>query len=65
MKAHSTAEDAMPAFGRDDLIDRAIRSGDEHAIKYTEACLSEYSLSPSPTYLRAADHAIGWLTQRR
>ena len=55
----------MPAFGRDDLIDRAIRSGDEHAIKYTEACLSEYSLSPSPIYLRAADHAIGLLTPIR
>jgi Questin oxidase-like len=46
----------------DDLIDRAIRSGDEHAIKYTEACLSEYALSPSPIYLRAADHAIRLLT---
>jgi hypothetical protein len=64
-KAHSNAEDAMPAFGRDDLIDRAIRSGDEHAVKYTEACLSEYSLSPSPIYLRAADQAIGLLTPIR
>jgi hypothetical protein len=61
-KAHSTAKDVMPAIGRDDLIDRAIRSGDEHAIKYTEACLSEYSLSPSPIYLRAANHAIDLLT---
>ena len=65
MKARSTAEYVTPTFGRDELIDRAIRSGDEHAIKYTEACLSEYVLSPSPIYLRAADHAIGWLTPSR
>jgi Questin oxidase-like len=47
---------------REDLIERAIRSGDEHAIKFTEACLSEYSLNPSPTYLHAANHAIVMLT---
>jgi len=61
-KAHSTADDVRPAYKRDDLIDRAIRSGDEDAIKYTEACLAECALSPSPIYLRAADHPIGWLT---
>jgi hypothetical protein len=64
-KAHSTAGDVTPAIGRDDLIDRAIRSGDEHAIKYTEAYLLECALSPSPIYLSAADHAIGWLTPGR
>jgi hypothetical protein len=64
-KAHSTVDDVTPAFKRDELTDRAIRSGDEHAIKYTEACLSEYVLSPSPIYLRAADHAISWLTPSR
>ncbi|MEA2648690.1 MAG: hypothetical protein QOG61_1125 [Candidatus Binataceae bacterium] len=61
-KAHSIAENITPAIERDDLIDRAIRSGDEHAIKYTEACLSEYVMSPSPIYLRAADRAIDLLT---
>jgi hypothetical protein len=65
-KPHSIGDNIAPStIERNDLIDRAIRSGDEHAIKYMEACLSEYVLSPSPIYLRAADHAIGWLTPRR
>jgi Questin oxidase-like len=64
-KPHSDVKHELPDLSRDDLVDRAIRSDDEHAIKYIEACLSEYSLSPSPIYLRAADHAIGFLTPRR
>lgn len=36
---------------RDDLIDRCVYSGDEHAIKYTEACLREYALNPDPAFL--------------
>ena len=35
----------------DDLIDRAVFSGDEHAIKYTEACLRENALNPNPAFL--------------
>ena len=35
----------------DDLIDRAVFSGDEHAIKFTEACLREYALNPDPAFL--------------
>lgn len=42
----------------DDLIDRAVVSGDEHAIKFTEACLREYALNPKPVYLLAARDAI-------
>lgn len=61
-KPRASAEPVTRPIVRDDLIDRALRSGDEHAIKYTEACLSEYGLNPSPVYLRAADHAIGLLT---
>jgi hypothetical protein len=49
---------------RYDLIDRAIRSGDEHAIKFIEACLAEFGRRPSPIYLRAADHTITLLTPR-
>jgi hypothetical protein len=59
---HPNEEGDVAGFVREDLIDRAIRSDDEHAIKYTEACLAEYSLSPSPIYLRAADHTIRLLT---
>ena len=40
-----------------DVIERSVRSGDEHAIKLCEACRSENALEPSPVYLAAADDA--------
>ncbi len=43
------------------LIDRAVATADEHAIKFTEALLRENALKPSPVYLAAAEHAIGVL----
>ena len=43
---------------RASLIDRAIATGDEHAIKFTEACLREHALNPKPVYLAAALHAV-------
>ena len=46
---------------RDDLIDRAVATQDEHAIKFTEACLREYQLTPRPVYLEAALDAVGRL----
>ncbi|MGB2694092.1 MAG: questin oxidase family protein, partial [Dehalococcoidia bacterium] len=46
-----------PAGYADDLIDRAIATGDEHAIKFTEACLREHALNPKPVYLIAAQDA--------
>ena len=36
------------------LADRAVATGDEHAIKLTEACLRLYSESPEPVLLHAA-----------
>ncbi len=36
---------------REELIDRCVFSGDEHAIKFTEACLREYALNPEPVFL--------------
>ena len=42
---------AMPE--PEDLIDRAVFSGDEHAIKFTEACLREYAFNPNPAFLAA------------
>ncbi len=35
-------------------ITMAVACGDEHAVKFTEAALREYALSPSPAYLAAA-----------
>jgi hypothetical protein len=49
---------------RDELVDRAVEHGDEHVIKFTEACLQRYALSASSAYLAAADHARGMIPQR-
>jgi hypothetical protein len=50
-----------PRESRDALVDMAIANGDEHAIKFTEACLREHALAPSPAYLAAARRAIDLL----
>lgn len=49
----------------DDLIDGAIATRDEHAIKFTEACLREHALNPKPVYLAAARDATAKLRQLR
>ncbi len=41
----------------DELIDRAVNTRDEHAIKFAEACLREHQLNPKPIYLAATSHA--------
>ena len=51
----------MPSEATATLVDRAISNGDEHAIKFTEACLREHAIAPSPVYLAAARHAVGAL----
>jgi hypothetical protein len=45
----------------EELADRAVRNGDEHAIKFTEVMLAEHKLNPDPVYLAAAEDAIGRL----
>jgi len=40
------AETAIPSF--DELSGRAVDHGDEHVIKFTEACQREYALRPDP-----------------
>jgi Questin oxidase-like len=47
----------------DELIDRAIACGDEHAIKFTEVCIREHALNPDPAFLAAAEHAIQMLSR--
>lgn len=49
----------------DDLPDRAIASGDEHAIKFTEACLREYAISREGVFLVAATDVGVRLRARR
>ena len=52
--------DAMPAdpapaeFDEAYLVDRAVAARDEHAIKFTEACLREYRLSGDGAFIAAA-----------
>ena len=53
------SEGALPS--RDDLADRAIATGDEHAIKFTEACFREHALNPKPVYIRAAQDGVARL----
>jgi hypothetical protein len=51
--------DALPT--RDELTDRAIATGDEHAIKFTEACFREYARTPKPVYILAARDGVARL----
>jgi hypothetical protein len=59
--AGSPAAASDPRADRDDLIDRALATRDEHAIKFTEACLREHALNPKPVYVQAARDAVGRL----
>lgn len=45
-------------FKVDDVIDQAVASGDEHAMKLVEACLREHALNPQPVYLAAASDVV-------
>ncbi len=53
-----------PAPSRDAIIDHAIATQDEHAIKFTEACLREFALAPDPIFLAAAQDAVRRLDSR-
>ena len=61
--AHDAPEDLPPAApaDRDDLIDRAVATGDEHAIKFVDACLREHAISPAPELLAAGRDAVARL----
>jgi Questin oxidase-like len=54
--------DEIKLGSKDELIDRAIACGDEHAIKFTEVCLREHALKPDPAFLAAASHAVRMLS---
>lgn len=53
--------DPAPRLSPVELVGRALDSGDEHAIKFTEALLAEHALAPDPAYLAAAEHAVAHL----
>lgn len=54
---------AAPSESREELIAMAVRHGDEHVIKFTEACLREDAIAPVPEYRAAARHAITMLAR--
>ena len=54
--------DEVKVEHQDNLIERAIACGDEHAIKFTEVCLREHAFNPDPAFLAAAAHAIRMLS---
>jgi hypothetical protein len=56
---------AAPAGDADELVEAALANGDEHVIKFTEACLCRHRAAPSPAYLAAAAHVIAMLQPRR
>ncbi|MCI0606932.1 hypothetical protein L0156_28440 [bacterium] len=43
---------------KEELIARAVDVNEEHAIKFTEACLREFALQPKVVYLQAAQDAV-------
>ena len=57
-----SGEIVAPKEGRETLIDRAVATNDEHAIKFTEAALREYDIRPNPVYLAAIARAIAALS---
>ncbi len=57
--ATPTLPDTPPTAA--ELVDRAVANGDEHAIKFTEACLREHAILPRPVFLEAARDATARL----
>ena len=47
------------------LAERAVANGDEHVIKFTEACLGRHAIVASPAYPAAARHVTGIIRPRR
>ena len=54
-------EGAERVPSRPELADRALATGDEHAIKFTEACFRENALNPNSVYARAAADGVARL----
>jgi hypothetical protein len=55
---------SSPPSSAGDLADRAVATGDEHAIKLTEACLRLHAEAPDPVLLHAAARASDLLGRR-
>ncbi len=60
---HDPGMDAVDSTHR--LARRAAASGDDHAIKLTDALLDAHAVDPDPVFLKAADRAIRMLGEER
>jgi len=58
------AEIAPSSEEAESLVDRALAHGDEHVIKFTEACLSRHALAPSAAYPTAVANVLGMIGRR-
>jgi len=47
------------------LVDQAIANGDEHVVKFTEACMARHKIAPSPVYFACVRHALDLVGRRR
>jgi hypothetical protein len=64
-RATATAEDIEPRQEDEDaLVEQAIAHGDEHVIKFTEACLRRNAFAPSRVYFAAVDHVFDMIPRR-
>jgi hypothetical protein len=54
---HTPIPDTEPVLSADELVERAVASGNEHAIKLTEAALRCFGRTDEPVLLRAAADA--------
>ena len=52
------ADVAASEADAESLVDRALANGDEHVIKFTEACLARHRIAPSPAYPAAVAHVL-------
>jgi hypothetical protein len=55
----------LPTADAEALVERAVANGDEHVIKFTEACLNRDAAAPSPVYLAAAEAVHRFIPPRR
>ncbi len=58
------ADVAAREAGAESLVDRALANGDEHVIKFTEACLGRHRIAPSPAYPAAVAHVLTVIGRR-
>jgi hypothetical protein len=46
------------------LVEEAVANGDEHVIKFSEACMVRHKIAPSPVYFAAVRHALALVPRR-